>query len=224
MDILNKLLFAARAKYSELKEDGSMENSQFVFHLHKLIDNGYVIKKSSHYELTTLGKEYANRMAYETAKIPPRCKASTIMVPYRDTKEGREYLIYKRLKNPFYGCEGFATEKPEWGETFEDAAKRGLKEEANITGNPKLFAIRHFLVSTDGENIIEDKLMHAFMFENPQGELKSNPEGHFFWIKESEIEEKVTYPLEEFWEILEALKNFDGKFTFKEEFVETDKF
>jgi ADP-ribose pyrophosphatase YjhB (NUDIX family) len=173
--------------------------------------------------LTTLGKEYANRMTVETGKIEKNVKATTVLVPYRTNGDKKEILIYKRLKNPFYGCFGFATGKPMWGESFEEAAKRELFEETCLEGTPKLFAIRHYVVMYEGK-IVEDKLMHAYAFDNPSGDLNSNKEGEFFWVDEDTILKKVTKPLEEFHEFYKAFSDFSDHVTFGEIKVTTENF
>ncbi|HSX39884.1 MAG TPA: NUDIX domain-containing protein [Candidatus Saccharimonadales bacterium] len=224
LNILRDLLFSDVLRYSDIKPV-DMENSQIVFHIDKLIENGLVTKVDTLYKLTDAGKEYANQIDTDIVKVPHAVKATTIFCAVRNASSEKEYLIYKRLKNPFYGCLGFPTEKPKWGETLEGAAKRGLKEEANLDGEGKLFAIRHYLVfSKESGEIVEDKLMHAFLFINPTGNLAGNIEGDYQWIKESELSQKVIPALEEFSEILEALNNFNGVVSFKELKIATSKF
>jgi hypothetical protein len=93
-----------------------------------------------------------------------------------------------------------------------------------LIGKPKLYAIRHYKVILKSGELVEDKLMHAYFFENPIGELNGNIEGDYFWVKENELKKKVTKPLEEFWGLFEALKSFDGKISFKEIDIKTGKF
>jgi ADP-ribose pyrophosphatase YjhB (NUDIX family) len=222
LKILDGLLFTKQARYSQLKPV-LMENSQFVFHLKKLITLGLVKKISSKYTLTPKGKEQANRIFTKTLKIEPQMKVTTVICAFKEGKE-KSFLLYKRLKNPFYSCLGFPTEKPNWGETIAAAAKRGLKEEASLNGQPQLFAIRHYLVYSEKGKLLEDKHMHAFFFKNPRGKLQGNIEGNFFWVKEDKLKEEITRPLEEFWEFYEALKTFKGEITFKEIKLKTNKF
>ena len=159
MQILQKLLFSDVLKYSDLKPE-EMEPAQFVFHLDRLLGLDLVEKQDNHYMLTSAGKEYANRVTVETGKIERNVKATTVLVPYRIVGGKKEFLIYKRLKNPFYGCFGFATGKPKWGESFADAAKRELFEETSLKGTPKIFAIRHYIVVSD-EKVVERRQTNA---------------------------------------------------------------
>ncbi|MFA6982243.1 MAG: NUDIX domain-containing protein [Patescibacteria group bacterium] len=224
LKILRDLLFSDSARYSEIKPI-DMENSQFVFHLEKLIESGLIEKEDIAYRLTDAGKEYANKIDTDIVKISHQAKVTTILCAIKENPTSKEYLIYKRLKNPFYGCMGFPTEKPKWGETMEEAAKRGLAEEASLDGTPVLFAIRHYLVYSDQNgSLLEDKIMHAFMFVDPTGDLKGNLEGDYQWVKEKDLEKTVEPQLEEFPEILEALTKFKKEVTFKELRVRTSRF
>lgn len=222
LEILKAMLFKKDAKYSELKPK-DMEPAQFVFHLNKLIDTKLITKIDDIYALTNDGKEYANRMTTEVTRIEERVKVTTVLVPYQKNETELEFLTYKRLKNPFYGYYGFATEKPQWGENIIDAARRGLNEETSLDGKPQLFAIKHYIVISN-ETVVEDKLMHAFMFESPTGILSNNEEGTFEWIKESDLKKEIDPPLEEFWDFYNAFKNFDGNITFEEICVNTPNF
>src|SRR5258706_1030316 len=218
--ILKKLLFAENVNYGRLKPI-EMESSQFAFHLDKLIEIGLVQKNSKGiYSLTLEGKNTTNRIDFDS-KIPNKqAKVSVVMCCTRNSS--KEILIYRRLKNPFYGCYGFPTGKVQYGELIEDAAKRELLEETNLEGNPLLIGIRHYRVFPKGEEtLLEDKVMYIFKFDNPIGDLKGNTEGEFKWV---DINEEIINPLEEFDEILNLLKTFSGQITFKEFNHYTNKF
>jgi ADP-ribose pyrophosphatase YjhB (NUDIX family)/predicted transcriptional regulator len=221
--ILYDLLFTENAKFSDIKPV-DIENSQFMFHVKSLIEIGIIEKTDNIYKLTTKGKEFANRMTSETTTFDKAVKATTVLVAVKENKDGdRELLLYKRLKNPFYGCVGFPTEKPKWGESLAEAAQRGLMEETNLYALPTLFSIKHYVVNQNDE-IVEDKLMHAFSFQDPKGELIGNNEGEYFWIVESEIKKDAFKYLEEFWDFFETYKNFKGGLTFSEYKIVTEIF
>src|SRR5436190_10158647 len=120
LQILKKMLFTNGSRYSDLKPKKSMENNQFDFHLDQLTKAGYVKKSDKDYSLTSLGKEYANRMDTDKVLVTPQSKVSVILCPL---KNDNEYLIYTRLKQPFYGCQGFMSGKVQYGELIIDAAK-----------------------------------------------------------------------------------------------------
>lgn len=158
----------------------------------------------------------------KTQQIKKQPKVTTGICPIRlDTEE---ILIYTRLKNPFYGCQGFATEKVWYGESISEAAKRGLKEETNLEGDPELIGIRNYKVYSKENELQEDKIFFIHRFVNPKGVLKSTDEGKFEWVKISNIEKVVANPLEEFNEMLQILLNFDEEISFKEVKHITSKF
>lgn len=217
--ILNTLLFKEKARFGELKPF-EVEGSHFVFHLEELIKKDLLEKSSSkEYTLTSRGIEFANRMDTSQVIFRQQPKTTTVFCAYKDNiNVEKEFLLYNRLKNPFYNHQGFPTTKVWFGEKIEDAAARGLKEEANLKGVPVLIGIRRYRVfkkSTD--EILEDKIMYIFRIKNPIGKLESKKDGHFQWIKQSEIADYVTKPLNEFEEVLQLLlSNNENKIDFKE--------
>lgn len=220
--ILHKLLFAKSLRYSQVLPD-EMESSQFQFHMRRLIKQGLVKKMSSgSYSLTEVGVEYANRMHKATHEFRKQPKVTTGICPIRPSLN--EILIYTRLKNPFYGCQGFATEKVWYGESILNAARRGLREETNLDGVPELIGVRNYKVYSKENELLEDKIFFIHRFIDPKGDLKSTDEGKFEWVKIDDVEKVVTNPLEEFRETLEILLNYKGTISFKEVTHLTDKF
>jgi len=223
LNILEKLLFAKSLKHSQIRDE-SIPNSQLKFHLDELIKDNLIEKTESGYVLTSIGKEYANTIETEKSSIIKQAKVTAVMCCTRTISKQTEYLIYLRLKNPFFGCQGFPTEKVRYGENLYNAAKRGLSEETNLIGEPLLFGIRHYTVYDENRTLLEDKIMYLFKFINPEGELIGNAEGDFSWIKESDIENFVRNPLEEFQEIYTLFKNYSGQLTLEEISQTTNKF
>ncbi len=223
MKILRELLFSPSLKFSEIKPL-KMEGSQFVFHLDKLINVGYLEKVDSIYTLTPRGREYANKMDEKTKLVIPQAKVSAVQCAVKKEGKKKYYLIYTRLKHPFYGCQGFPTEKVAWGESLHEASQRGLEEETGLRGKAQLFAIRHYRVYLPSQELVEDKIMYAHKIEDPQGVLRANLEGEFDWIREEDLKKKVINPLEEFWEFFQALKENQDIVSFKEIDVITDRF
>lgn len=210
------MLFKNDSRYSEIKPKKSMENNQFDFHLDQLIKGGYIKKSDKSYSLTSFGKEYANRMDTDRVLVAPQAKVSVLISPVR---KGNEYLIYTRLKQPFYGCQGFMSGKVQYGEKVIDAAKRELKEESGLIGRPKIFSIRHFLVlDKNTGNLVEDKIMFYCVAINPTGKIRPHNEGKYEWVKEENLPKYVTNHFESykaFQRDLDEIKNFTGvpKFT-----------
>ena len=218
LSILRNLLLSDGLRYTDMKPDKEMENNQFSFHLNSLIDTNLVLKDDDKYRLTDKGKEYANRMDTDDVKMMTQAKLSAWCCCVRGSGHGKEVLIGVRKKQPFYGCQGFVAGKIKFGETIYDAAKRELREEAGLEGDPKLVQIKHY-ISYKGGKLVEDKFMFLFMFENIEGELKPNYEVELKWVPIDELPRFITKPFRTFDEIKEAVDSvtgFDGNVSFVE--------
>jgi ADP-ribose pyrophosphatase YjhB (NUDIX family) len=227
LNILRTLLFAKSKRYSEIKPI-DMEGSQFMFHMDTLISSNYVIKDSKGlYSLTSEGKEFANQMDSIEIQMKKQSKITAKICCVRNINAETEYLLYKRLKNPFYGSQGFPNSKIWYGASFIEGAKKGLFKETNLIGEPDLFAIRHYIVcDKTNENLLEDKTMYMFEVLNPYGELQSKKDGEFTWVKESKISDFIEKPLPEFQEVFQLINKAPQIDFFKEVVhkVEIDNF
>lgn len=205
--ILNLLLFSSSMRFSDFSKKLNIENNLLTFHLKELQRMGLINIKTARYALTNKGKEYANTMDTDTAQIQKQAKISAVSCAYRKNKSNEyEFLIYTRLKHPFYEHQGFPSGKIKWGEQIKDACVREFKEETGMTAKPECFKIRHYLVydKATGE-LIEDKLFFFFKIYNPKGELTPNNEGLYEWVKEQDVNEYIRKPFESKQGILDIL-------------------
>lgn len=218
--ILNKLLFAPNLRHTDLKLDPEIENNTFQFHLKKVIDLGYVKKNGDKYSLTLKGKKFANHIHTEKNELAKIRKVSVSLHCIREKNGVTETLVYKRLKHPFYGKQGFPTGKVDIGENFKDAARRELKEETNLDGDPVLFSITHYLVKDEKTNeLLDDKVFLDYFVKNPQGKLKGNDEGEYTWIPVHDFRKHVTNPfdkVEVYEKALTEIRSFKGTVSFQE--------
>jgi 8-oxo-dGTP pyrophosphatase MutT (NUDIX family) len=214
VEILRKLLFAEKLRFAEIKP-ADMEGSQFTFHLEKLVEQKYVAKVANGYRLTESGKNFANRIDFDSPKPAQQAKHSAVFCATR--KDATEVLIYKRLKNPYFGHYGFPTGKVRYGETMIDAATRELQEETNLVGTPYLVGIRHYRVYfPDAKTLVEDKVMYVYRIDEPEGELLSNEEGEFRWVSSKTVLEEFSPTLPEFAEMLEMITQSKSEIDFRE--------
>lgn len=219
--ILFDLLFSSSLRYTDVKPL-DMDPSQFLFHLKQLRLQEFVEKNAEgSYILTNKGKEFANRIDVASLEFVPQSKVTTVMCCVRKnplTSE-KEFLLYKRLKNPYFGCYGFPTQKVLFGQNITETVELGLKDETSllVSTAPQLFAIRHYHILGSQGEVLEDKLMHAFLITEPSGDLNSNMEGEFFWTTSNEIP-SLQPNQDEFEELYTALQvyNSTGALTFKE--------
>lgn len=226
--ILNKLLFAPRLRYVDLRPGEEIENNKLNFHLNQLKELGLIVKHTEQYSLTDKGKEFAGRLDTDRLIVKKQAKISVSVCPIRQTGEEKEYLIYTRLKSPFYGCQGFMSGKVDYAEFVVEAGSRELLEEANLEGTPQIVEIKHYRVfSKATKELLEDKFMFFAVVNGPKGEVKQSNEGKYEWVKESQLKTYVTNHFES-WEAfadqLEIFKNFDGQIRFVEEDHYSEKF
>jgi 8-oxo-dGTP pyrophosphatase MutT (NUDIX family) len=218
--ILKKLLFAPSLRYTELKPNPDLENNQFDFHLDQLIKASYIIKQANLYLLTSTGKEFANSMDTDQVKIVKQAKISVFVASVKSNKKATEFLIYTRLKQPFYGKQGFLSGKVLYGETVEQAAEREFNEETGLTGKPKTVALHHYLVyEKTTHKLIEDKFMFLCLIKNPKGNLIGSNEGKYEWVKTPNLLTYVTNHFENktrFKKDIKQILEFKGDIVFEE--------
>lgn len=230
LQILKKLLFAPVVRYSDLKPDKKIENNKFQFHLDTMVKEEYVEKTEDGYILTKKGKEYAGRIDTEGAtKIIRQAKIGAFVFPIKTTDEGAtEVLIHTRLKQPFYGFQGFMSGKIGYGESIVEGARREFNEETGLDAEVEVVAIRHYLViDAKTDEIVEDKIIFWCRALNPTGELITHQEGDFYWVNVDELTTRVTKPFETIEVLVHQVDtciNFDGTVTFKEIEHKTESF
>lgn len=189
-NILKELLLRTEARFSEVNSD-RISSDQFTFHLKQLLDSGIVEKTpSGTYRLTIPGKEYASRFDIDSTevKIEKQAKIGVLVIAYRKTDSGREYVMQTRLKHPFFGFRGFVTGKVKMGESVPETAARELKEEAGLSGEITHGAVYHELVRNSSGELLEDKYFFICTAEGPTGELLQEFQGgRNEWVKEENV-------------------------------------
>jgi 8-oxo-dGTP pyrophosphatase MutT (NUDIX family) len=229
LEILKKALFAPKSRFSELKPS-DIESNQFSFHLNELVDAGLIIKnKDGFYSLTNKGKETANTIDTDHNRIVKQAKISAWIACSRNITDETEYLIFTRLKHPFYGCKGFISGKVLYGENTSETAQRELLEESGLTGTPELIQITHFIViNLETSEVVEDKFMFMYHFKNPTGKLKeSGEEGKYEWVKESNLStyvDKHYESVQDFLNQVNDIKEFNGNIKYTETHLITENF
>lgn len=209
INILRELLFKPNSRFSDLNVKG-LTSDHFTFHLKKLADQGLVVKMDDHYRLTPQGKEFANRMDTDSLIMERQAKVAVLMVGVRRGLRGaEEFLLQKRLKEPFFGRWGGFTGKIHWGEKVEEAAAREFREETGLSGKFSLIAIKHKIDRSLDGRILEDKFFYTFRVDVPAKapEVVRFPEGgENAWCKKGEIEK-----LDKFEDLAETLRLIEGK-------------
>jgi ADP-ribose pyrophosphatase YjhB (NUDIX family) len=188
-NILRELLFVRHASFAELQRPTGLTSDHFNFHISRLVELQLVEKVSrGRYQLTTRGKEYANKLDTDQRTIERQPKVAVLLAPERTTEGVTEYLFQERLKNPYFGYSGFISGKMRWGESIEETAARELHEEAGLTANVEIKGLyhEHTYLKETGE-MLEDKLFFVVRCFDVQGELTAQFEGgHNAWMSEAQ--------------------------------------
>ncbi|NCU37752.1 NUDIX domain-containing protein [Candidatus Saccharibacteria bacterium] len=193
--ILRHLLFVPSAGFAELQKSTALSSDHFNFHIKKLVESKIVQKIDDRYSLTARGKEYANRMDTDENEIEKQPKVSVALMVERKNGDRREFLCQQRLKQPYYGFYGRLGGKVRWGESFEAAAARELKEETGLIGSFSFSQVFHKkdYRASDG-SLLEDKVFIIMFCNDAHGELLTEYEGgKNYWMTQEELaaQEKV---------------------------------
>ncbi len=188
--ILRELLFMPQAGFAQLQKPTGLASDHFTFHVNRLMELGLVARPSrGTYRLTTAGKEYANRLDTDERTMERQGKVAVLIVPRRVRPDGTpEYMIQRRLKQPFWGFYCFMTGKLRWGETVREGAARELAEETGMEADLEIKSIYHKMdYATDGP-LLEDKHFYMVLAKQPRGEFMGRFEGgENAWFTAEEI-------------------------------------
>jgi len=210
-DVVKELSLHPFRRFSEMMKVTDLTSDDFKFHLRKLLHAGLVMKnKEGLYELTAYGKEFSNRFDYENGTIIKQPKITTATYVKRINPETQklEYLFYQRLRQPYYHYWGIIGKPVKWGETFEDAASRGLEENAGLTGSvvfKGFYRQRDFL--DDSDIILDDKLFVVFEAEWQGQNPISTDLAKAEWMTPDELKSKE----KRFESCVEMMVNLDNE-------------
>ena len=206
MQILYKIMFLPEAKFKDLKIS-TLTSDLLTYHINKLIQLGLIERSSntnrSIYLLTTKGKQYINTIDTETAQQEVFGKRSVLLrhIRFNPEKNNFEYLVYKRLKQPFFGFYGFHTGKIRQKETILQASRREFSEETSLKIKDFEFvAIFHMIDFDKDGNFVRDLYLYTFNIYSSVGELRDNQEDGVqnVWMTKDQLKKVKTYP--GFWE------------------------
>lgn len=219
ISILRELLFKPGARFRDLKKV-DVTNDHFSFHVNRLVELRLVKKENGKYFLTTEGKEFANRMDTDSLKLERQGKLDVAIHAVRSENGKTEYLVHRRLKEPFYGWYGSHSGKVRWGETPLECAQREFLEETGLSGDFTLKGIVHYHHFHKDGRLLEDKYFWVFRVDDVTGELKEKvPEGANIWMTEKEFR-KLKNTFSTFDEMVEVINGKMLVYIDRRKFVE----
>jgi 8-oxo-dGTP diphosphatase len=212
--ILRHLLFTPTASFSDLQRTAGLTSDHATFHIKKLIEEGYVEKKATRYQLTNKGKEYANRLDTDDNTIEKQPKISVAITIESINSEGqRQFLFQQRKKNPYFDFWGRAGGKVRWGESIFDAANRELQEETGLSAQFEdrilLYHKRDF--ERESGRLLEDKMFMCVYANSFTGDLVKEFEGginQWMTLEEFQKQPKRFTSVDEFIELYDSGETF----------------
>lgn len=176
--ILRELLFIPESTYSNLQKSSGLDSDHFKFHIRRLLENGYIQKTSTFYQLTVRGKEYANKLDTDENIVERQPKSAVLLGVERINGGEKEFLFQERLKHPYFSYWGIMGGKIRWGETILESAARELAEETGLTAELQYIGVYHeHTYQKESGELLEDKIFHLVHCKKPEGNLIEEFEG-----------------------------------------------
>lgn len=192
-ELLKKLTLSETGlRFNQLLIEG-LESEHMNYHLQKLMEIGLVQKQEQHYQLTDEGKDYSNQLDdnVDIVEKQPKTSVLLVVVRYNEEKKEEEYLVNKRLRQPYYGKVGLLTGKVRFGESLTQAVRRELYEESGLHAKSvKLLSIYH-KIRTKGEETVQDVIFYRHLVTELSGELIAKTEfQENFWATAKELQQR----------------------------------
>lgn len=131
--IICQLSLAKEKRFSELKPN-DMESNVFDYHLKQLLAARMIRKtESGAYELDMLGLTFIDGLSSENKLQRKQPKVICILALQNETGD---WLLAKRLQQPYIGTWMFPSGKQHFGESFEEHAPRELAEKLGLKALP----------------------------------------------------------------------------------------
>jgi ADP-ribose pyrophosphatase YjhB (NUDIX family) len=142
-----------------MRRIADMESDTFKFHVRYLMEQRIIAKLADGtYALTTSGKEIANNLDEPAQKQLKQPKVSLLLVISRLAPQGTEYLVQKRLRQPFYGYWGLLSGPAQWGKDLAATAAHELQKQTGLTANLQVCTFLRQRDYTPAHELLEDKL------------------------------------------------------------------
>lgn len=131
--ILLSLATYSPQRFTELQPP-RIPNNTFSYHLKRLVDTGYITSTNKGYIAT---RKALKLIGFGASQRQQSTSPTVITMLYVTNDEG-EVLLLNRNKRPFQGWYGLPSGTVHVGESIDEAAKRELREKANIASTHTL--------------------------------------------------------------------------------------
>lgn len=171
-----------------------MESDVFKFHVRYLVEQGIIAKQSDGaYVLTTAGKEVANNLNESAQKPLKQPKVSLVFVVSRQTGQDIEYLLQKRLRQPFYGYWGLLSGPAQWGEDFVVTAAHELQKQTGLTADLHVSTFLRQRDFSPAGDLWEDKLFVVLTAQAQGQEPRAWRYGENAWTTIKDLQKQPRY-------------------------------
>lgn len=203
---MSRLASLGSCRYRDIKPK-DVEGNLFAYHLNQLLKDNLVEHSDSTYQLTAAGLQYVGQLSSTTQQPRIQPKIVTLIACQNKNKQ---WLLYKRNREPFNGLVGFPYGKIHLGETINQAAKRELSEKTGLSATLKHIGDA-YVITYKSQELISHMLFHIFFTASYTGQLLSQSEyGQFFWEEIKSSNSSRFFP--GFIEIYKAVNSQDQPF------------
>lgn len=177
--IVYRLAFAEGLRFSELKPD-DIENKLFTYHLKKVMDAGYVIKRpDGSYALTADGRRVGINVMDKLAALES-APLAVLFLAVRRQDDGA-WLLYRRRTHPLFGKAGFMHANPVELEDSLHVARKTLLAKTGLVGTFQALGSGFFRVYENGQ--LESFTNFTLLIcEDAAGELQAGDDlAEYYW-------------------------------------------
>lgn len=178
---LHVLRQATTARFSDMLRQTTLSSDTFKFHVRKLTALGYISKNNDGaYELTTRGKEFANRLDEKTGLQIEQPKASILLLGRSIVDGVTYYLAHKRTREPYRDWWGIASAPVLRGVPLAESAAREFRKQTGIDATFHVESVVRIIDTTHDDEVLEDKICSIMI-----ADIDGMPQPHEWYGGES---------------------------------------